>query len=130
MDEIDRVFDAGVLLDVRTPGQYSGAHVASDPVGGHIPGAVNLPAMAALNGDGRFHRPAVLHRIFAAAGVHDGTEVIVYCGSGVAAMHTALALEQAGLRARVYPGSWSQWANTRGRPIAVGILPSGRLTHV
>lgn len=130
IDEIDRVLDTGVLLDVRTPEQYSGAHVSSDPVGGHIPGAVNLPAMATIGGEGRFHQREVLQRIFAAAGVDTGTEVAVYCSSGVAAMHTALALEHAGIRARVYPGSWSQWSNTRGRPVAVGILPAGRVTTV
>jgi thiosulfate/3-mercaptopyruvate sulfurtransferase len=45
-------------------------------------------------------------------------------------MHTALALEQSGIRALVYAGSWSQWSNTRGQPVAVGILPQGRLTKV
>lgn len=130
IDEIDRILDTGVLLDVRTPEQYSGAHVSSDPVGGHIPGAVNLPAMAAVAGDGRFHPREVLQRIFTGAGVDAGTEVAVYCSSGVAAMHTALALEHVGISARVYPGSWSQWSNTRGRPVAVGILPAGRLTTV
>lgn len=128
IDDIDDFVADGILLDVRTPEQYSGAHTASDPVGGHIPGAVNLPAMAALAGDGRFHRPEVLQRVFSAAGIDAGTEVAVYCGSGVAAMHTVLALEHAGIRARVYPGSWSQWSNSRGRRVAVGILPSGRLT--
>ena len=130
IDEIDQFLETGVLLDVRSPEQYSGTRIASDPIGGHIPGAVNLPAMAALAGDGRFHPPAALHRIFASVGVDAGTEIVVYCSSGVAAMHTALALEHAGIQARVYPGSWSQWSNTRGRPVAVGILPSGRLTTV
>ncbi len=130
LDQVETFRDVGVLLDVRTPEQYSGARAAADPVGGHIPGAVNLPAMAAVSSDGRLQQPDVLRRIFATAGVDAGTEVAVYCGSGVAAMHTALALELSGVRALVYPGSWSQWANTRGQPVAVGILPEGRLTQV
>jgi len=130
IDEVEQNLDGGVLLDVRTPEQYTGARTAGAPVGGHIPGAVNLPAMAAVDEGGRFHQPSVLRRIFAAAGVRPGSDVTVYCGSGVAAMHTALALEQAGIPARVYTGSWSQWANTRGRPVAEGILPAGRLTTV
>ncbi|WP_243232811.1 sulfurtransferase [Microbacterium sp. CIAB417] len=120
----------GILLDVRTPEQYSGAQASLDPVGGHIPGAVNLPAMATVGGDGRLLPPAALQRVFAGAGIRDGSRVAVYCGSGVAAMHTALALEQAGIRAAVYPGSWSEWSNHRGLPVAVGILPYGRLTAV
>ncbi|MDP3952436.1 sulfurtransferase [Microbacterium sp.] len=130
LDQVEEFRDSGVLLDVRTPEQYSGARTATDPVGGHIPGAVNLPAMAAVSSDGRLQQPDVLRRIFATAGVDAGTEVAVYCGSGVAAMHTALALELSGIRALVYPGSWSQWSNTRGQPVAVGILPEGRLTRV
>lgn len=130
MDQVDEFTRRGVLLDVRTPEQYSGAHIGADPVGGHIPGAVNLPAMATADSEGRLHRPEVLRRIFATAGVDDGTEVAVYCSSGVAAMHTVLALAHAGVRAAVYPGSWSQWANTRGQPVAVGILPAGHLMTV
>ena len=30
---------------------------------------------------------------------------------------------KAGVDARVYPGSWSQWSRTRGRPVAVGPTP-------
>lgn len=129
IDDVEGLVARGVLLDVRTPEQYSGAHNTSDPVGGHIPGAVNLPAMATVAGDGRLHRPEALQRLFATAGVDAATEVAVYCSSGVAAMHAALALEHAGIPVRVYPGSWSQWSNTRGRPVAVGTLPAGRLTR-
>jgi thiosulfate/3-mercaptopyruvate sulfurtransferase len=130
IDDVEGFVRSGVLLDVRTPEQYSGARTVGAPVGGHIPGAVNLPAMATLDGDGRFRSPAVLQRIFAEVGVRQGSEVAVYCGSGVAAMHTALALAHAGIHARVYPGSWSQWSNTRGRPVAEGILPAGRLSRI
>lgn len=130
IEEVERFLRSGILLDVRTPEQYSGAQTSLDPVGGHIPGAVNLPAMATVAGDGRLRHPDALRRIFATAGVDDQTPVAVYCGSGVAAMHTALALEQSGIRALVYAGSWSEWSNNRGRPVAVGILPSGRLTAV
>ncbi|MGL3151629.1 sulfurtransferase [Microbacterium sp. A82] len=130
MNEVEAFLDGGVLLDVRTPEQYNGARTTGAPVAGHIPGAVNLPAMAAVTGDGRLQHPDVLRRIFASAGITADTLVAVYCSSGVAAMHSALALEHAGIRARVYVGSWSQWSNTRGRPVAIGILPSGRLSTV
>lgn len=130
IDDVEDFAHRGLLLDVRTPEQYSGARTVGAPVGGHIPRAVNLPAMAALDGEGRFHSPAMLQRIFASAGVRADSEVAVYCGSGVAAMHTALALTHAGIRPRVYPGSWSQWSNTRGRSVAEGILPAGRVNTI
>ncbi|UYO96518.1 sulfurtransferase [Microbacterium sp. M28] len=129
-EEIEAFARSGILLDVRTPEQYSGAQTSLDPVGGHIPGAINLPAMAVVDGDGRLRHPDALRRVFASVGVRPDTEVAVYCGSGVAAMHTALALDRAGIRAVVYPGSWSEWSNQRGLPVAIGILPNGRLTAV
>lgn len=128
--QVDEIAERGVLLDVRTPEQYSGAHLGTDPVGGHVPGAVNLPAMATVGGDGRLQHPDVLRRIFATAGITADSDVAVYCSSGVAAMHSVLALAHAGIRARVYPGSWSQWSNTRGKRVAVGILPAGPVTTV
>ncbi|KZX20021.1 3-mercaptopyruvate sulfurtransferase [Rathayibacter tanaceti] len=42
----------------------------------------------------------------------------VYCGSGVTAAADAVALTLAGFAPRLYPGSWSQWSNTPGRPVA------------
>jgi thiosulfate/3-mercaptopyruvate sulfurtransferase len=60
---------------------------------------------------------------FAALGVTADTAVGVYCGSGVTAAHDALALTLAGFTPRLYPGSWSQWSNTPGRPVAVGPTP-------
>ena len=36
---------------------------------------------------------------------------------------TALAGAAAGLDVAVYPGSWSQWSNTAGRPVATGAEP-------
>jgi thiosulfate/3-mercaptopyruvate sulfurtransferase len=55
-----------------------------------------------------------------------GQDVIAYCGSGVTACHTLLALEHAGLGpGRLYAGSWSQWAGT-DRPAATGGDPGAR----
>jgi thiosulfate/3-mercaptopyruvate sulfurtransferase len=32
-------------------------------------------------------------------------------------------LDEVGIEAQVFPGSWSQWSNTPGRPIATGDQP-------
>jgi thiosulfate/3-mercaptopyruvate sulfurtransferase len=73
-----------------------------------------------VDGSHRFLPVAELQRRFAQAGVTDDADVISYCGSGVNACHTLLALEHAGFRpGRLYPGSWSQYAAT-DRPAATG----------
>lgn len=112
----------GVLIDARAPERYRGETEPFDPVAGHIPGAVNLPADAVLAGDG-FASPAAIRSAFEGVGVTAGTAVAAYCGSGLTAAHTALAGATAGLEVAVYPGSWSQWSNTPDRPVATGAQP-------
>ena len=57
---------------------------------------------------------------FAALGITADSEVAVYCGSGVTAAHEIAALEIAGLRGTLFPGSWSAWSNVPGRPVETG----------
>jgi thiosulfate/3-mercaptopyruvate sulfurtransferase len=110
--------DAPTLVDVRAPERYSGEHEPIDPVAGHIPGAINLPATANLHADGRFLPPAQIARLYTEAGGAEGA--VLYCGSGITAAHSLLALESAGLTAAIYPGSWSDWIGDPSRPVATG----------
>lgn len=114
----------GVLLDVRAPERYRGETEPLDPVAGHIPGAVNLPTTTHLHA-GRFRDPAQLRAVFSSVGATARVPVAAYCGSGITAAHTALAGAVAGIDVTVFPGSWSQWSNTRGRLVATGPSPAG-----
>lgn len=123
IDDAEDWSRGGVLIDARAPERYRGETEPLDPRAGHIPGARNLPAAALLR-EGRFREPAELAAAFASVGVETATPVAAYCGSGVTAAHTALAGALAGIEVTVYPGSWSAWANSPGRPIATGEEPS------
>jgi thiosulfate/3-mercaptopyruvate sulfurtransferase len=113
----------GVLIDARAPERYRGETEPMDPVAGHIPGARNWPMARNLDDNGRFVPQAELAE--ALSGLTQGSEIGAYCGSGITAAHTVLALELAGIQgAALYPGSWSEWVTDPARPVATGDEPS------
>ena len=94
------------------PERYRGETEPVDPVAGHIPGAASLPSSEVAPA-GRFRSPDELRRRL-------GSEPFVaYCGSGVTACTLVLAAELAGVEARLYPGSLSEWSR-RGLPVERG----------
>ena len=108
------------LVDARGPDRFRGENETIDPVGGHIPGAVNRFFKDNLLADGCFKPAAVLRAEWLAilAGA-EPDQVIHHCGSGVSACLNMVAMEIAGLSgSRLYPGSWSEWCADPGRPVA------------
>ncbi|MEV6372096.1 sulfurtransferase [Micromonospora musae] len=109
-----------VLIDVRAAPRYRGETEPIDPVAGHVPGAVNVPAPEYVT-NGRFPAAEALRDRFATVGVAEGTAVGAYCGSGVTAAQAVLALHLAGRPdAALYVGSWSNWVADPERPVATG----------
>ncbi len=98
------------LLDARAPERFRGETEPIDPVAGHIPGAHNLPSTTVAP-EGRFLDPASLREQLGEQ------PFVAYCGSGVTACTLLVAAELAGVEARLYPGSWSEWS-AGGRPVA------------
>ncbi len=110
------------LLDARAAARYRGEIEPIDPVAGHIPTALSAPVEGNVGADGRFLAAAELARRYRELGA-DGSDVVVYCGSGIAACDVALARRVAGLPdPLLYPGSYSDWSRS-GLPIAVGPEP-------
>lgn len=119
-DEALRLARSGLLLDARAPERYRGENEPVDPVAGHVPGAVNAPAAGNVDAAGRFLAPSALRERFDSLGAADAVDVGAYCGSGVTAAHEVLALTLAGLPAKLYVGSWSNWVADPSRPVATG----------
>ncbi|MDL9938629.1 sulfurtransferase [Gordonia sp. ABSL1-1] len=111
------------LLDVRAPERYRGEVEPIDPRPGHIPGAVSVPTGANIDDNGRFRSAEELRERFSALGIAADDAPIVYCGSGVNAAHTVAAMEIAGFRARLFPGSYSQWSSDPDREVRTGAQP-------
>lgn len=106
------------LLDARAPARWRGEQEPIDPEAGRIPGARNRFNMENLLPDGTFKSSEQLKLEWEAAmGGVKPSELIHYCGSGVAACHNLLAMEVAGLTGgKLYPGSWSEWIADPARP--------------
>jgi thiosulfate/3-mercaptopyruvate sulfurtransferase len=122
----------GVLIDARTPVRYRGEQEPIDAVPGHIPGAVNLPSALLVDAQGQLRPAGEVIAAFeaaaagapaAGAGPAQPGAVGAYCGSGVTAAQTVLALATAGIEASLYVGSWSEWIRDEGRPAARGDQP-------
>src|SRR5882672_2243345 len=118
VDTIAKTLRKRALLDARAPARYRGEQEPIDPVAGRIPGALNRFNMDNVRGDGRFKSPEDLKRDFQQVlGARAPSEVVNYCGSGVAACHNLLAMELAGLGGgKLYAGSWSEWIADPSRP--------------
>ena len=93
---------------------------------GHIPGALSAPYADNLDAAGRFLAPELLRARWQR--LLDDTpaeEAVVYCGSGVSAVHNLIAMERAGLEtgSELYVGSWSEWIADPDRPASIGPSP-------
>jgi thiosulfate/3-mercaptopyruvate sulfurtransferase len=121
------------LVDVRSPGEYSGEllHMPDYPQegamrGGHIPGAVNVPWARAAAEDGRFRPRHELEGIYAdEVGLRPEDEIIAYCRIGERSSHTWFVLTHLlGYdQVRNYDGSWTEWGNAVRVPVARGREP-------
>lgn len=80
------------------------------------------PRRGSSSTPGRLLPADALRARFHAVGAHRGGDAPVgaYCGSGITAAHTVLAMYEAGIAAIPYIGSWSAWITDPDRPVATG----------
>ncbi|MYD11553.1 MAG: sulfurtransferase [Chloroflexi bacterium] len=117
----------GQLVDVRSPGEFSGEllHMDGYPQegavrGGHIPGASSVPWSRAANEDGTFKNAAELRGIYLdEIGLSPAEPTIAYCRIGERSSHTWFVLTNllGFADVRNYDGSWTEWGNSVGLPI-------------
>ena len=117
----------GQLVDVRSPGEFSGEklHMEGYPQegavrGGHIPGADNVPWSRAANEDGTFKTAAELRAIYLdEIGLKPSQPTVAYCRIGERSSHTWFVLTNllGFADVRNYDGSWTEWGNSVGLPI-------------
>ncbi|HZM37129.1 MAG TPA: sulfurtransferase [Burkholderiales bacterium] len=116
--DVEKLHGKALLVDARAPARWRGESEPIDPVAGRIPGAKNHFNMDNVHPDGTFKTREELKReLRKVLGDRSPSELIHYCGSGVAACHNLLAMEHAGLPGgKLYAGSWSEWIADPRRP--------------
>ena len=121
VDRLRRDPDAAIL-DARATERYEGRVEPVDARPGHVPGAVSAPYAGNVDPERHtFLPPDQLRDRYARLGVSPERTVVAYCGSGVTACHTLLALHLAGFTdSLLYEGSWSDWSKDPSLPAATG----------
>jgi thiosulfate/3-mercaptopyruvate sulfurtransferase len=115
-----------ILVDVRSNDEYNGTLLAPSEyfseygqIGGHIPGAINVPWNLMVNEDGTFKSQGELKKLYESLNITSEKEIITYCGIGERASYTWFVLKYllGYPNVKSYDGSWLEWGNTIGNPI-------------
>ena len=112
IDEVQSVLDDPnvVLVDARSPEEYAA---------GHLPGAVNVPAIENVTPDGAPYLADAeqLRERYAQAGVTPDVRVITYGGEAFSPHVTYFTLGLLGFEdVAVYPGGWVEWSQYPALP--------------
>jgi thiosulfate/3-mercaptopyruvate sulfurtransferase len=113
------------IVDARPLSAYNGWRVGDEPQGGHIPGAVSLPAAWLVSVD-----RAEIGRLLGRKGIEPGRDVVIYGQDDAEATFVADALRTHGIEAaRILAGGFAAWVADPGRPVER--LPQyDRLVHI
>lgn len=112
------------VIDARAADRFEGRAPEPRPGirSGHIPGARNAPYNLLFDAATGTMKPLEdLRAAFTGSGVKLDAPIVTSCGSGVSAGVLTLALYRLGItNTALYDGSWSEWGQAGGPPVATG----------
>jgi thiosulfate/3-mercaptopyruvate sulfurtransferase len=112
------------LLDVRTIEEFQGKTFLNQPAtgderGGHIPSAIHIEHIAALNPDGTFKSFEELQKLYGEKGITRDREIFPYCAIGGRSAFVWFVLKYllGYSKVRNYDGSWNEWSRILELPV-------------
>ncbi len=102
--------DDFIIIDSRTDAEYNGWTFHSEPRGGHIPGAVQIPYARFFQSDKTILELADLKALFESYNITPDKEVTSYCTAGIRSAFVYFCLRVLGYPAASnYDGSIREW---------------------
>ena len=105
------------IVDARNAEFYSGEKPGMASRAGHIPGSVNIPFTSFTDESGKLNDKSTIEELFRQAGVKRGQTVVTYCHIGQQASWAWFVARYLGYEARLYDGSFTEWASKPDSPI-------------
>ena len=105
------------IVDARLAQFYKGTAKGSFPRHGHIKGAKNIPFTSFVGKDLKFKDKEALAGLFKEAGIKAYDTIVVYCHIGQQATIAYFAAKSAGLKVKLYDGSFQEWSRDESLPV-------------
>ncbi len=110
------------VVDARDTAFYNGRDTHQGR-NGHIPGAASIYFGRVVDSTGKFLSPVQLNAVFTDAGVKPGQTVVTYCHIGQQATFVWFAARYLGYNAKLYDGSFQDWAARMELPVVNPTAP-------
>lgn len=115
----------GRLVCALGQGVFEGTAATRYQRRGHIPASLNRPARQLFDAQGRYLPPDQLRQALGAELLQDDTPLLLYCGGGISAAATAVALTLLGrANVMIYDGSLQEWSANPALPMTTGAAPA------